>query len=245
MHMISGKDFNDAAMDTLTKSCSPTIVITANGEVQTHEEATVYVKELDIFLTTKVLENTPTVFRSESFAMKTDILMCGSTVKNHISFKAGFEHNVIRRNSFRSVVPGLSSSSSSSSHSSTSMTPSRQERHHPASSSSSSTSPTTTVLSDRRPEWDRFPSSACVKWTCWTKRTVRPVYQANQKNPKTNKKETTIERGDPLCSEIPEWLQEFRGNFGGWWSSWTQRLSRQFFSWSIFRAHIQETWGFG
>ena len=26
-------------MDTLTKSCSPTIVITANGEVQTHEEA--------------------------------------------------------------------------------------------------------------------------------------------------------------------------------------------------------------
>ena len=28
-------------MDTLTKSFSPTIVITANGEVQTHEEATV------------------------------------------------------------------------------------------------------------------------------------------------------------------------------------------------------------
>ena len=48
-------------MDTLTKSCSPTIVITANGEVQTHEEATVYVKELDIFLTMKVLEDTPAV----------------------------------------------------------------------------------------------------------------------------------------------------------------------------------------
>ena len=39
MHMISKKDLNDAEMDTLTKSCSPTIVITANGEVQTHEEA--------------------------------------------------------------------------------------------------------------------------------------------------------------------------------------------------------------
>ena len=48
-------------MDTLTKSCSPTVVITANGEVQTHEEATVYVKELDVFLTVKVLENTPAV----------------------------------------------------------------------------------------------------------------------------------------------------------------------------------------
>ena len=49
MHMISKKDLNDAEMDTLTKSCSPTIIITANGEVQTHEEATVYFKELDIF----------------------------------------------------------------------------------------------------------------------------------------------------------------------------------------------------
>ena len=34
MHMISKKDLGDAEMDTLTKSCSPTIVITANGEVQ-------------------------------------------------------------------------------------------------------------------------------------------------------------------------------------------------------------------
>ena len=61
MHMISKKDLNDADMDTLTKSCSPTIVITSNGEVQTHEEATVYVKELGIFFTVKVLEHTPAV----------------------------------------------------------------------------------------------------------------------------------------------------------------------------------------
>ena len=31
MHMISKKDLSNAEMDTLTKSCSPTIVITANG----------------------------------------------------------------------------------------------------------------------------------------------------------------------------------------------------------------------
>ena len=61
MHMISKKDLSEAEMDTLTKSCSPTIVITANGEVQTQEEAIVYVKELGIFLTMKVLENTPAV----------------------------------------------------------------------------------------------------------------------------------------------------------------------------------------
>ena len=53
MHMIGKKDLSDAEMDTLTKSCSPAIVITANGEVQTHEEAIVYVKELEKFLTIK------------------------------------------------------------------------------------------------------------------------------------------------------------------------------------------------
>ena len=64
MHMISKKDLSFAEMDTLTKSCSPTIVITASGEVQTHEEAIVYVKELDIFLILKVLENTSAVLLS-------------------------------------------------------------------------------------------------------------------------------------------------------------------------------------
>ena len=61
MHMISKKDLSNAEMDTLTKSCSLTIVITANGEVQTHEEATVCVKELDTFLTMTDLENAPAV----------------------------------------------------------------------------------------------------------------------------------------------------------------------------------------
>ena len=32
------------------------------------------------------------------------------------------------------------------------------------------------------------------------------------KNPKPNKEEITIERGDPLFAEIPEWVQEFREN---------------------------------
>ena len=50
MHMISKKDLSNAEMDTLTKSCSPTTVITANGQMQTHEEAIVYVKELDFVL---------------------------------------------------------------------------------------------------------------------------------------------------------------------------------------------------
>ena len=101
MHMISKKDLSDAEMDTLTKSCSPTIVITANGEVQTHEEATVYVKELDIFLTMKVLENTPAVLSLGKLCdEKKDIPTNGSMVKNHISSKTRFGYLVIRRTSF-------------------------------------------------------------------------------------------------------------------------------------------------
>ena len=84
--MISKKDLNSAELETVTTSRSPTTVITANGEVQTHEEATVYFKELGKFLTMKVLEDTRQQFyRSESFAMKTDTHTSGSTVKKHIS----------------------------------------------------------------------------------------------------------------------------------------------------------------
>ena len=48
LHMISEKDLNSAELETVTTSRSPTTVITANGDVQTHEGATVYVKELDL-----------------------------------------------------------------------------------------------------------------------------------------------------------------------------------------------------
>ena len=47
MHMISKKVLNSAELETVTTSTSPTTVITANGEVQTNEEATVYARELD------------------------------------------------------------------------------------------------------------------------------------------------------------------------------------------------------
>ena len=148
MHMTSKKDLNDAEMDTFTKSCSPTIVITANGEVQTHEEATVYVKELDIFLTLKVLENTPAVLSlgqiCDENGYSYELINGQKThlIKNVIRIQCNTENFV------PFVVPGLSTSSSSGSHPSTSMTPSRQERHCSTSSSSSFSSPTTETSSD-------------------------------------------------------------------------------------------------
>ena len=87
-------------MDTLTKSCSPTIVITANGEVQTHKEATVYVKELDIFLTMKVLENTPAVLSlGKLFDENGYSYEWINGQKPHL-IKKGFGPNATRRTSF-------------------------------------------------------------------------------------------------------------------------------------------------
>ena len=46
MHMLSKKDLSSDEMDTLWRSRTPTTVVTANGEVQTNEQAQVYVHDL-------------------------------------------------------------------------------------------------------------------------------------------------------------------------------------------------------
>ena len=48
-------------VETMRTSRSPTTVMTANGGVQTREEATVYVKQLDLIVTVMLLEETPAV----------------------------------------------------------------------------------------------------------------------------------------------------------------------------------------
>ena len=53
--MVSKRDLNSAELETMRTSKNPTTVMTANGEVQTREGATVYVKELDLFVTVILL----------------------------------------------------------------------------------------------------------------------------------------------------------------------------------------------
>ena len=76
------------------------VVIKANGEVQTHEKANVFVKELDIFLTMKVLENTPAVLSLGKLCDENGIPTNGSMVKNHVSLKTEFGLSVTRGTSF-------------------------------------------------------------------------------------------------------------------------------------------------
>ena len=107
--------------------------------MQTNEEATVYVRELDVFLTMKLLENTPAVLSLGK--------LCDENGYSYEWIHGQKPHLIKDGNRIISntekftpiVVPGLSSSSSGSS--STLRTPMKQESRSSSSSSSSSSSP--------------------------------------------------------------------------------------------------------
>ena len=143
MHMVSRKDLNSAELVTVIVSKNPTTVVTANNEVLTTEEARVYVREFDSFVTAMLLEDTPAVLSlgklCEDYGYNYHWTSCQ---KPHL-IKNGRKIDCNTANYVPIVVPGLSTSSSSSS-SSTSPTSSTQEAviptQHPASTKSESVS---------------------------------------------------------------------------------------------------------
>ena len=124
--------------------------VTANGEVQKHEEAIVCVKELGIFLTMKVLENTPAVLSLGKLCDENGYSCEWINGQKPHLIKDGIRIICNTENFVPIVVPGLSSSSSGSS--STSRTPIKQESHSSSSSSSSPSSPTVGEMSVRERE---------------------------------------------------------------------------------------------
>ena len=109
MHMVSKKDLNSAELETMRTSRSPTAVMTANGEVQTRQEATENVKELDSLVTVMLLEETPAA--SSLGKLCEDHGFSEPAVKNHISPKMSRESIAIDQ-TVPFVVRGLSTSSS-------------------------------------------------------------------------------------------------------------------------------------
>ena len=67
MHMLSRKDLSSAELEALRKSRNPTTVNTANDEVQTSEEAQVYVHDHELFVTVQILDDTPAVMSLGKF----------------------------------------------------------------------------------------------------------------------------------------------------------------------------------
>ena len=100
MHMVSKKDLNKAKLETVRVSKSPTTVVTANGEVLTKEEATVYVRELDSFVTVMLLENKPAVLSSDNSAKITGVITIGPVARNQKKSKMAGRWIATRRTTY-------------------------------------------------------------------------------------------------------------------------------------------------
>ena len=113
VHMVSKKDLNSSELETMRTSRSPTtVMMTANGEVQTREDATVCVKQLDLFVTVMLPEETPAVLSLGKLCETMGIHTTGPAAKNHISPQNGKRIDCNISNYVPFVVPGLSTSSS-------------------------------------------------------------------------------------------------------------------------------------
>ena len=159
--------------------------MTANGEVLPKEEATMYVRELDLFVTMMLLEQTPAVLSLGKLCEDhgyTFHWTCGQ--KPHLT-KNGKRINCKISNYVPFVVPGLSTSSSTSS--------------SPASSTFSSLD---TVISTENPATERS------EITSEGSRGNPSRGSAETEN--TKKNEDDEELRSELLPDVPEWLQDFK-----------------------------------
>ena len=199
-------------MDTLTKSCSPTTVITANGEVQTHEEATVYVKRIGYILDFESpRKHASSIVAWKALRWKTDILVSGPTVKNHISLKTGFGYHAIRRTSFLLWIQACQVRPLDLHQIQRHLQDRRVIPHHLLPPHLLHLQQVKFRLENERIELRGDISPVHVSSTV-DGRSGRPDETQANKTPKPNKKKSKKEQSDSLCSEIPEWLQEFREN---------------------------------
>ena len=190
MHMVSKKDLNSAELETMRISKNPTTVMTANGEVLTREEATVYVKELDLFVTVTLLEDTPAVLSLGKLCDDHGYTYhWTSGRKPHLTKKRGKNISCNKANNVPFVVPGLSMSSSTSS-SPTSSTSSSQE----------------TVIGTENPATERSEIMS-------EESRGKPL-RGSAETENTNRNEDDEELSSELLQDVPEWLLYFKREFG-------------------------------
>ena len=163
--------------------------MTANEEVQTREEATVFVKELDLFVTVVFLEETPAVLSLGKPCGDHGYTYHWTRGQKPHSPKMARDLIAIYQTMYHSLSLGLSTSSSTSSTPTSSTSSSKDsvsDTEHPAAERSGSVS----VESRRNP----LPKPEEIK--------------------NTNKNEDGEVQSD-LLHDLPDWLQEFRENLVG------------------------------
>ena len=113
MHVASRKDLNSAELDTVKVSKNQTTVVTAHDEVQTKEEATVFVRKLDSFVTVMFLEDKPAVLSFGKLCEDHGYNHHGTSGQKPHFIKNGRKIDCNTSNCVAFVVPGLSTSFSS------------------------------------------------------------------------------------------------------------------------------------
>ena len=188
MHMFSKRDLDSAELETMRTSRSPTTVMTANGEVQTREEATENVKEWDLFVTVMLLEVVPAVLSLRKLCEDHGYTYhWTSGQKPHLTKKGKrIDRNLSNYVPF--VVPGLSTSSST--------TPT-----HTSSSSSSQ---------DSVFDVSRYTQHAVPKRSGSTSEELlgNLLHKPSEIENK-NKNEGREEVQSDLLHDMPDWLQDF------------------------------------
>ena len=210
MHVVSEKDLNSADLETMRTSRSPTTVMTANGEVQTKEEATVYVKQVDLFVKVMLLEETPAVLslgKLCEYHWYTYHWVSGQN-PHLIKNGKGIDCNISNYVPF--VVPGLSASCSSTT----------------ASSASSPSSSQESVF-----DVNRYTENPVSERSGGTNEELRgdPLHESTEtENKNKNGKREEVQRD--ISHELPDWLQEFRENLVD--ESTSEELRRDLMQWS-------------
>ena len=183
MHMVSKSDLHSVELETMRTSRSPTTVMTTNGEVQIREEATVYVKELDLFVANMLLDETPAV------------LSLGKFCEDH-----GYTYHWISGQKPHLTQNGKRTDCDTSNYvrvSSTTTTP--------TSSSSSS--------QDSVFDVNRYTENPVPERSGSTSEELRgdPLHKPKETE-NTNKNEGRERVQSDLLHDLPDWLQEFREN---------------------------------
>ena len=138
--MLSKKVLSSDDMKTLRRSRIPTTVVTANGEVQTNEEAQVHVHDLDLFVTVRLLEDTLAVLSLGKLCEEHGYIYEWASGQKPRLTKQGKNILCKTENFVPLVVLGLSSNSGTGSSStsppqdssSTSSSPASERRDEPA-----------------------------------------------------------------------------------------------------------------
>ena len=189
MHILSRKDLHSAELETVRVPRTPTTVIAANCEVRTNEEVTVYVNDLNLFVTVQILEDTPAVpspgklCEDHGYAYEWTIGQ-----KPHF-FLSGKKIQCNTDNYVPIVVPVLSSRPSCS-----------------------STSTSSTSVSQDSMEGDSTPRPATTRSRSTRSRSLGDQLQDSTETEHKNKSEEIDRvRRSPL-RDLPEWCEEFTEN---------------------------------